>query len=111
MTAQAKKTSDKLAYGINLIFFGILFLLKKMGLFAMLGIEKFVMDWRNFFFYAGIIFLFAKKDKTLGIILICIGLIARFNELFGWLRNYSDLFWPVLLIVAGIILTWSVWKK
>ncbi len=111
MSAQTRKTNDKLAYGISLIFFGLLFLLNKTGFFDILGIEKYVMDWKNFFFYAGIIFLIFRKDKIVGAILVCLGLIFRFNELFGWLKNYSDLFWPILLIIAGVILTLSVWKK
>ncbi len=112
MRARGNKSGDKLAYGLSLIFFGFLFLLNILGLFRSLHIEQYVMDWRNYFIYVGTIFLCAKKEKTLGFILLLIGIILRFNYLIdNYLPTYSVYFWPVMMIIIGTILLILVLRK
>lgn len=112
MRARANKSGDRLAYGLSFVFFGLLFLFDTLGVFKALNITQYVMDWRNFFFYAGIIFVLAKKEKILGLLLLLIGLILRFNYLLtGWLPTYSAYFWPVVMIITGTILLLLVLRK
>ncbi len=112
MKARSNKSGDKLAYGLSFVFFGLLFLLDILGAFRALHIERYVMDWRNYFLYAGIIFLCAKKEKTLGLMLVLIGIILRFNYLLDqWLPTYSIYFWPVVMVITGAILLILVLKK
>lgn len=112
MKARSNKTGDKLAYGLSFIFFGLLFLLNALGVFKALHVTQYVMDWRNFFLYAGIIFVAAKKEKALGIVLILTGLVLRYGYFVqNWLPAYSAYVWPVILIISGAILLIMVLKK
>lgn len=113
MRSRRNKSGDKLAYGLSFLFFGLLFLFSSLGLFTALHVDKYVMDWRNFFLYAGIIFIAAKKEKALGLTLLAIGVAIRYNHLlYSWLPSfYPAYFWPVVMIVTGAILLFLVLKK
>jgi hypothetical protein len=112
MRARRSDSGDKLAYGISFVFFGLLFLLDILGFFRALHVEKYVMDWRNFFIYAGFIFLCAKKEKALGLVLLIIGIFLRFQgTINSYLPTYSAYFWPVLMIIIGAILLILVLRK
>ncbi len=113
MRARSNKSGDKLAYGLSFVFFGLLFLLDILGVFRFMSIQGYVMDWRNYFIYAGIIFLCAKKEKTLGLVLLLVGIVLRFQGLvLHWIPgSYSVYFWPVLMIITGAILLIMVLKK
>jgi hypothetical protein len=112
MKAKRNDTGNKLAYGLSFVFFGLLFLLNILGFFRAINVERYVMDWRNYFIYAGIIFLCAKKKKTLGFVLLIIGVFLRFQgTISGYLPTYSVYFWPILMIITGAILLILVLRK
>lgn len=56
----------------------------------------------TFFLIAGIIFLFTKAEKTMGIVFTAIGVIMNFDFFSGWLKNYSSLIVPIGLIAIGL---------
>ena len=106
MAKMLKQNDSRLAIGITLLLIGTLFLLDNVGFFGLLpaSVRGFVMDWRNFFFYAGVIFLFAKKDKMPGIVLILLGILFYLKNMFGFLnQGLGMLTEPIVLIAAGII--------
>jgi hypothetical protein len=112
MRARKSDSGDKLAYGLSFVFFGLLFLLDILGFFRLLHLQTAVMDWRNYFIYAGIIFLCAKKEKALGVVLLIVGLFLRFQiKINGYLPVYSVYFWPVLMIIIGAVLLIMVLRK
>lgn len=101
-TSQMKK-DNRLSWGITLIFFGILSLLNHLNVFPE-GIAQYLFEFRNYPIYAGIIFLLTNKNRTIGIVLLGIGLLLRLSDIINLTRNLSDYVWPTLLIIAGVIL-------
>lgn len=97
------KKDNRLSWGITLIFFGLLFLLNHLHVIPE-SAAQYVFDFRNYPIYAGIIFLLTNKNRTIGIVLLVIGLFLRLSDIIQMTRNFSDYVWPSLLILAGIVL-------
>jgi hypothetical protein len=108
-----QQKDSRLALGLTLLLIGLLFLADKVGFFSMFpsSVRDIIMDWRNFFFYAGVIFMFAKKDKMPGLILIILGIAFYFKSIFGYLKGLGDLIGPVILIVAGAVFVYLARKR
>ncbi len=100
----AKKSDNRLAYGLTIMTFGLLFLLQKTGVLAKIPYGDSLISIGSFFLIAGIIFLLARAEKTLGIILTAVGVIINSDFFFGWMRHYSNLIVPIILIVTGLFL-------
>lgn len=98
----AKSNSNRLSYGLIILVVGIIYLLSKTGILMDIPYAERLMNIGTFFLIAGIIFLLTKAEKTMGIIFTGIGLIMNFDFFFGWLRNYSSLIVPVVLIAIGL---------
>jgi len=97
------KNNNRLSWAITLIFFGILFLMEHLQLFPE-PVRHFLFDFRNYPFYAGIIFLLTSKNYTIGIILLSIGILFRLSDIIRLTQNVSEFIWPALLIAAGIVM-------
>ena len=97
------KTDNRLSWAVTLIFFGILFLTEHLQLFPE-PVHRFLFDFRNYPFYAGIIFLLTNKNHTIGIILLIVGILFRLSDIIRLTQNVSEFIWPALLIVAGIVM-------
>ncbi|NDW18058.1 hypothetical protein D0T53_03890 [Dysgonomonas sp. 216] len=100
----ARGTGDRLAYGLTILTFGTVILLDKTGVLARIPYGYTLMSIGSFFLIAGIIFLCTKAEKSIGVIFTLIGVLINSNFFFGWMRNYSNLLIPVILIVAGLIM-------
>ena len=100
---------NRLAWGISLLLFGVMFLLRQLGIFSP-EIADVLFDFKNFPLIIGVIFLIWHKNKSIGMILIVVGLLLRLQEIIHWTQNLSEFVWPVLLIAAGIILLFGVKK-
>lgn len=103
----AKKSNNRLAYGLIMLFFGIVYLLNKTGILAKIPEVNEVMNFGTFLLVAGLIFLCARTERTVGIIFTVIGLIINFDLFFGWLKGYSPLILPVIIIVVGLALVFT----
>ena len=99
----SKKKSSNLAWGITLLLFGLLFLLRQLQIVPP-EIGVFVFDIKNFPFIAGVIFLLFHPNISIGIVLLAVGVLFRLSEIIAWTKNFSEFILPVLLIVAGGIL-------
>ncbi|MEI6752747.1 MAG: DUF5668 domain-containing protein [Paludibacter sp.] len=97
------KKDNRLAWGITLLFFGCLFLIKQMHILPD-SFEPYIFDFKNYPLFMGIIFLLFNSNRTAGIVLIVVGLLFRLSEIIQITRHISDFVWPVLLIIAGGIL-------
>jgi len=108
----AKKSNDRLSYGLTILTFGTIILLSKTGILSKIPYAENLMTVGSFFLIAGIIFLLTKAEKTLGIILTAVGVLINSDFFFGWMRNYSNLIIPIILIIAGLImvLTAKKWR-
>ena len=100
---------NRLAWGISLLLFGVMFLLRQLGIFSP-EIADVLFDIKNFPLIIGVIFLIWHKNKSIGMILIVVGLLLRLQEIIHWTQNLSEFVWPLLLIAAGIILLFGVKK-
>lgn len=98
------KHSDKFAWGVVLIAFGILILLDRLNIFADSNVMTFIHSPGTYFLVAGIIFLIFKSEKMLGIVLTAVGLIIHSDLFFGWMTSYRSYMIPVILIIVGGIM-------
>lgn len=105
----AVKKDSRLAWGVSLLFFGLLFLIRQLHILPA-DVEYFVFDFKNYPLFMGIIFLLFNANKTPGIVLIVVGLLFRLSDIIRITRHISDFVWPVLLIVAGAILVFGAKK-
>lgn len=101
------KNDNRLAWGITLLVFGCLFLVRQLQILPM-EIAEYVFDFKNYPLIIGLIFLLFHDNKNIGIVLIVVGLLFRLSDIIHWTRHISDYIWPVLLITAGAVL---VFKK
>lgn len=100
----AKSSSNRLPYGLLILIVGIIYLLSKTNVLSHIPYADRLMNIGTFFLIAGIIFLFTKAEKTMGIIFTAIGVIMNFDFYFGWIHNYSSLIIPVILVIIGLFM-------
>jgi hypothetical protein len=99
----ATKKDNTLAWGITLLVFGCLFLIRQLQILPP-DVAHILFDFKNYPFIMGIIFLLAHSNKNIGIVLIIVGLLFRLSDIIQLTKHISDYIWPFLLIVAGVIL-------
>ena len=102
----ATQKDNRLAWGITLLVFGIIFLLKQLN-FMPEPLSTLIFDYKNYPLIMGLIFLLTHKNKSIGLVLIIVGVMFRLSDIIRWTQNISDFIWPVLLILAGVILTFG----
>ncbi len=102
----ATQKDNRLAWGITLLVFGIIFLLKQLN-FMPEPLSTIIFDYKNYPLIMGLIFLLTHKNKSIGLVLIIVGVMFRLSDIIRWTQNISDFIWPVLLILAGVILTFG----
>ncbi len=100
----AKNSGNRFPYGLLILIIGIIYLLSKTGILAHIPYADKLMSIGTFFLIAGIIFLFTKAEKTMGIVFTAIGVIMNFDFFFGWIHNFSSLIIPVILIAIGLFM-------
>jgi len=101
---------SRLAWGISLLTFGVLFLIRQLN-FLPVEISDLIFNFKNYPLILGIIFLLAHKNKTPGLVLIVVAIIFRLSDIIRLTEHVSDFIWPVLLIVAGGIMVSGVLKS
>ena len=86
-----------------LILVGLAFLLDHLGYIDIGRIWRF---WPLLLVFAGISHVFSSERRFWGLLLILFGTFLQLNQLgiahFGW-----AMFWPVLLIAAGLMVMWN----
>jgi hypothetical protein len=99
----SKKNDNRLAWGVTLLVFGCLFLIRQLHVMPA-ELANIVFDFKNYPLIIGIIFLLCHSNKNIGFVLIVVGLLFRLSDIIHWTRDISDFIWPVLLITAGALL-------
>lgn len=102
--------NNRLSWGVTLIVFGFIFLVKKLVPLP-LEVTDVVFDFRNYPIYAGIVFLIFSKNRNTGYVLLSIGVLLRLSQIIALIQNVSDIIWPILLIVVGVLLVVRVSRK
>ncbi len=99
----SKKNDNRLAWGVTLLVFGCLFLIRQLR-FIPAELADIVFDFKNYPLIIGIIFLLCHSNKNIGFVLIAVGLLFRLSDIIHWTKDISDFIWPILLITAGALL-------
>ncbi len=102
----SSKKDNRLAWGVTLLIFGCLFLLKQVHILPS-EFESYIFDFKNYPLIMGIIFLLCHSNKNIGLVLIVVGLLFRLSDIIQLTRHISDFIWPVLLILAGAIMVFG----
>jgi hypothetical protein len=102
----ATKKDNRLAWGVTLLVFGCLFLIRQLQLVPS-ELAPYVFDFKNYPLIIGAVFLLFHSNKNIGIVLIVVGLLFRLSDIIQLTRHVSDFIWPVLLILAGGILVFG----
>ena len=102
-----------LSLGLTLTFYGLLLLLNSFQIFHSLSLKLRMefLDWRSLFLYGSFLFLIFKKDKTLGLLLLVIALMTRFNFIYTFISDYQFLFFPLIFLSTGIYSLFISLKK
>ncbi len=101
---------SRLAWGISLLTFGVLFLIRQLNILPV-ELADMLFNFKNYPLILGLIFLLAHKNKTPGLVLIVVAIIFRLSDIIRLTEHISDFIWPVLLIVAGGIMVFGVLKS
>ena len=104
------KKDNRLAWGVTLLVFGCLFLIRQLQLVPS-EIAPYLFDFKNYPILMGVIFLLFHSNKNIGIVLIVVGLLFRLSDIIQLTRHISDYIWPVLLILAGGIMIFGNKRK
>ena len=104
------KKDNRLAWGVTLLVFGCLFLIRQLQLLPP-EISPYIFEFKNYPIIIGVIFLLFHSNKNIGIVLIVVGLLFRLSDIIQLTRHISDFIWPVLLIAAGGIMVFGTKKK
>jgi hypothetical protein len=105
-----KAWSNKVTWGIILVFFGILFFIKEIGIVS--GSWNEIFNVKNYPIYAGVIFLLGRNLKV-AVVLFVLAVLLRFGQIVGLVHGFSQYIWSLLLIIVGLLLILSkkIWKK
>ena len=97
------KQNNRVIFGIFLILFGCLLVLKNLDIFPYY-LKDIIFSWPALLFGLGALFYIGKQDKTTGIILMGVGGVFLLPVIFDWGFHWRGLFWPVILIIVGIFI-------
>lgn len=98
------KQADKMANGLILLLFGFLFLLIQLRITEHWFWLTYIKDPATYFFIAGTISLWLKREKSFGYILTGIGVIGYSDIAFKWSDNLTLYAFAIVVMVAGITL-------
>ncbi len=98
----AKSKNNRSGFGIVLIIIGALFLLRNLDLISF-NILHYMLTWQGILIIIGAVMLASRPDKSIGLILITIGIFFMFPHIWHIPGFNMRLWWPVILIVLGLV--------
>lgn len=105
------KQADKMANGLILLIFGFLLLISQLRITNHWLWLTYVKTPATFFFVAGIISLWLKREKAFGYILAGIGVIGYADIAFKWSNDLTLHAFPLVVMVAGVTLMFFAKRK
>lgn len=99
----SKSDNNKFGLGAILILIGFYFLMRNLDLIPS-GFSQYLFSWQGIMIIIGAILLATKPDKATGLILITVGIFFLFPEIWYIPGFNMRTWWPVLLIVVGLLL-------
>jgi predicted membrane protein len=92
--------------GILLILAGALIFFDIFNVFSF-PFKYYIFSWKTLLIALGIIALITKHNKTVGVVLIALGLVFWSPYIFHYHYSFSNLFWPLIFIGIGTILIFN----
>jgi hypothetical protein len=108
------KKSSRMAWGVTLVVFGILYYCEMF----IPSLPSYIFDFRSYPIFAGIIFLIFNQHKSPGFVMIAVGILMRFSyemdytrRHYEWASSLWDYVWPPLLIIIGGLMIWKIYRN
>jgi predicted membrane protein len=99
-----------IVFGLLVIATGILLIYNNMGMLDS-QTKKIVFSWQMLLIAAGFINIFGRSSRIFGLILMSVGGFFILPRLFELPENFTHTFWPLLVVIAGLlILFFSIYK-
>jgi predicted membrane protein len=98
-----KHRDHRLLLGIGIVLTGLLFLANNFG-WLDYEIRRYIFRWEVILIVLGFIFIAGRTNKTTGVILLFIGGALYLRDLMGFDFTFWEVFWPSLLILAGLLI-------
>lgn len=93
-------------FGILLLVAGFLLLMDRSGLIPF-SISHIILSWPMILIAVGIMKLFKSRNSTSGVILLIVGAFFLLPRIFFLPADFHRNFWPLILIVAGVVMLLS----
>lgn len=100
---ETKHRDNRLILGIGIVLVGLLFLANNFG-WLDYEIRRYLFRWEVVLIVLGLIMLAGRSNKTTGVILLFIGGAFYLRDLMGFDFTFWEVFWPSLLILAGLLI-------
>jgi len=99
-----------IVFGLMVIATGVLLIYNNMGMLDPKA-KSIIFSWQMLLVAAGFINLFGRTSRIFGLILISVGSFFILPKFFVLPENFTHTFWPLLVVVAGLlILFFSIYK-
>lgn len=97
-------------FGILVIITGILLVYNNMGMLDP-ELKSIIFSWQMLLLALGLVNLFSRSSRLFGLILISVGGFFILPKFFNLPDNFTQTFWPLLVVIAGLlILFFSIYK-
>lgn len=105
------KQANKMANGLILLIFGFLLLLIQLRIIDHWFWLSYVQTPASFFFVAGVVSLWLKREKAFGYILTIIGVIGYIDIASKWSSSITVRTFPLVVMVTGATLMFFAKQK
>jgi predicted membrane protein len=99
---KTRNSNSRIVLGVILLIFGFLLLGREFH-FIPFPLREVIFSWQVILMALGVIFLFSRSNKSLGIVLLLIGAVFLMLDRFHFAWGIHNLFWPVLLLGLGLL--------
>lgn len=107
-----EKKDNKLksiVFGLVVIAAGVLLVYRNMGLLDP-EMKRIFFSWQMIMIAAGFINVFGKSSRLFGLILMSVGGFFMLPRIMELPVNFTQTFWPLLVIVAGVLIVFFSMK-
>ncbi len=92
----------RVVLGLLALFFGAMLMASNMGMLPY-RTRSIILSWEMLLIVIGIIQVISNRENPIGFILIAIGGFFILPDIFDLSRDFHRMFWPVMLIVGGLL--------
>lgn len=100
---EQNQTKKGLILGLLILGAGMAILLSNLGILDY-EIKKYLLRWEVILIGLGLVFLLSHDKKGPGIVLLVVGGFLYLRDYFHFNFNFWQLFWPAMLILAGLMI-------